>query len=135
MSGDAMVLDLDGHEVRVTSPDKVFFPATGQTKLDLVEYYRSVEAPLLRAMGGRPVMLERYPDGAGKKSFFQKRVPKGALHCNTDRKISSFPSNRQWNLRRMVPLVRKQDLHRQNVLLATGAWQRRHCPLRLRAPA
>ena len=78
MSGDAVVLQLDGHDVRVTSPDKVFFPATGQTKLDLVEYYRSVEGPLLRAMGGRPVLLERYPDGAGKKSFFQKRVPKGA---------------------------------------------------------
>ena len=78
MSGDAVVLELDGHDVRVTSPDKVFFPATGQTKLDLVEYYRSVEVPLLRAMGGRPVLLERYPDGAGKKSFFQKRVPKGA---------------------------------------------------------
>jgi len=75
---DAVVLELDGHDVRVTSPDKVFFPATGQTKLDLVEYYRSVEGPLLRAMGGRPVLLERYPDGAGKKSFFQKRVPKGA---------------------------------------------------------
>jgi len=78
VSGDALVLELDGHDVRVTSPDKVFFPATGQTKLDLVEYYRSVEVPLLRAMGGRPVLLERYPDGAGKKSFFQKRVPKGA---------------------------------------------------------
>ncbi|MDQ2678524.1 MAG: non-homologous end-joining DNA ligase [Actinomycetota bacterium] len=78
MSGDAVVLELDGHDVRVTSPDKVFFPGTGQTKLDLVEYYRSVEGPLLRAMGGRPVMLERYPDGAGKQSFFQKRVPKGA---------------------------------------------------------
>jgi DNA ligase D len=75
---EAVTLDVDGREVRITHPDKVFFPRTGHTKLDLVEYYRSVEAPLLRAVRGRPVMLERYPDGAGGKSFFQKRVPKGA---------------------------------------------------------
>ena len=78
MAEDAVHLELDGREVRVTHPDKVFFPAAGHTKLDLVEYYVAVGEPLLRAMGGRPVLLERYPDGAGGKSFFQKRVPKGA---------------------------------------------------------
>ena len=62
----------------VTNPGKVFFSARGETKLDLVAYYLSVEDPLMRAMGGRPVLLERYPDGASGKSFFQKRVPKGA---------------------------------------------------------
>ena len=75
---DEVTLELAGHEVRVTHPSKVFFPATGHTKADLVEYYLSVEEPLLRAMGDRPVLMERYPDGAGGKSFFQKRVPKGA---------------------------------------------------------
>ena len=75
---DTVVLELAGHQVRVTSPDKIFFPARGETKLDLVEYYRAVEEPLMRAMGGRPTLLERYPDGARGKSFFQKRVPKGA---------------------------------------------------------
>jgi DNA ligase D len=91
-----VTLDLDGHEVRVTSPDKVFFPATGQTKLDLVEYYLAVAAPLLRAMGGRPVLLERYPDGAGGKSFFQKRVPKGTPEWLTTTVVSTpngTPSN------------------------------------------
>ena len=78
VSDDTLLLDLDGREVRVTHPDKVFFPATGHTKADLVAYYSAVEGPLLRAMRGRPVLLERYPDGAGGKSFFQKRVPKGA---------------------------------------------------------
>jgi DNA ligase D len=78
VAGDAVVLELAGHEVRITSPDKVFFPQRGETKLDLIEYYRSVEGPLMRAMGGRPTLLERYPDGASGKSFFQKRVPKGA---------------------------------------------------------
>ncbi|TML66468.1 MAG: ATP-dependent DNA ligase [Actinobacteria bacterium] len=54
------------------------FPERGETKLDLVRYYQSIEAPLLRAMGGRPVLMERYPHGAGGSSFFQKRVPEDA---------------------------------------------------------
>ena len=78
MAQDAVVLELNGRDVRVTNPGKVFFSARSETKLDLVEYYLSVEGPLMRAMGGRPVLLERYPDGASGKSFFQKRVPKGA---------------------------------------------------------
>ena len=73
-----VLLDIDGREVRITSPDKVFFPERGETKLDLVHHYLRVAEPLLRAMGGRPTLMERYPDGAGGKSFFQKRVPKGA---------------------------------------------------------
>ena len=78
MAEQAVVLELNGHDVPVTNPGKVFFSNRGETKLDLVEYYLSVETPLIRAMGGRPVLLERYPDGASGKSFFQKRVPKGA---------------------------------------------------------
>jgi DNA ligase D-like protein (predicted polymerase) len=78
VSDDAVLLDLDGREVRVSHPDKVFFPRTGHSKLDLVEYYRTVEEPLMRAVRGRPVLLERYPEGAGGRSFFQKRVPAGA---------------------------------------------------------
>jgi len=68
-------LELAGHPMSVTSADKVFFAERGETKLDLVEYYLAVEEPILRAMGGRPVLLQRFPDGAGGKSFFQKRVP------------------------------------------------------------
>ena len=65
-----------GHHLELSSPDKVFFAERGDTKLDLAEYYLAVEAPLMAAMGGRPVLLQRFPDGAGGKSFFQKRVPK-----------------------------------------------------------
>jgi DNA ligase D len=75
---ETMVLvEAAGREVPITSPDKVFFPERGETKLDLVHYYvdRSVQEPLMRAMGGRPVLLQRYPNGAGGPSFFQKRVP------------------------------------------------------------
>jgi DNA ligase D len=62
-------------QVVVTNPDKVFFPEHGETKLDLVRYYQAVEGPLMAAMGGRPVLLQRFPHGAGGSSFFQKRVP------------------------------------------------------------
>ncbi|MGQ0832578.1 MAG: non-homologous end-joining DNA ligase [Microthrixaceae bacterium] len=65
-------------DVVITHPDKVFFPTRGETKLDLVRYYEAVADPLLATLEGRPVLLERYPDGAGGKSFFQKRVPKSA---------------------------------------------------------
>ncbi len=73
--GGEVALVLDGHEVTISSPDKVFFAERGETKLDLVEFYRAVRGPLLAAMGGRPVLLQRFPEGAGGSSFFQKRVP------------------------------------------------------------
>jgi DNA ligase D len=75
---DDRVIHLDGREVTISSPDKVFFAERGETKLDLVRYYEAVAEPLLGAMGGRPVLLQRYPDGAGGSNFFQKRVPKNA---------------------------------------------------------
>jgi DNA ligase D len=73
-----VTVHLDGHEVAVSSPDKVFFPERGETKRDLIAYYESVGEPILGAMGGRPVLLQRYPNGAGGSNFFQKRVPKNA---------------------------------------------------------
>src|SRR5881275_2411196 len=69
-------MEVAGHEVSVTNTDKVFFPERGETKGDLVEHYLRVEEPLMRTMGGRPVLLQRFPEGAGGPSFFQKRVPK-----------------------------------------------------------
>lgn len=71
-------LDLSGRVVTISNPDKVFFPQIGVTKLDLLRYYTAIEQPLLAAMGGRPVLLQRFPDGVSGKSFFQKRVPSGA---------------------------------------------------------
>ena len=77
-ANDAEVLELAGREVRITSPGKVLFPERGETKLDLVRYYASIEEPLMRAMGGRPVLMQRFPHGATGSSFFQKRVPDNA---------------------------------------------------------
>ena len=71
-------LDVGGTEVTITHPDKVFFPARGETKLDLVRYYQVVEEPLMRTIGERPVLMQRFPEGAGGSSFFQKRVPSSA---------------------------------------------------------
>jgi DNA ligase D len=75
---DDVVLELDGHEVTITKPDKVYFEERGETKLELVEFYAAIREPLLAAMGGRPVLLQRFPEGASGKSFFQKRVPDSA---------------------------------------------------------
>ena len=75
MADEGVVLEADGHEIVLTHPEKVFFADRGETKLDLARYYEAVAAPLLSAIGGRPVMLQRFPNGAGKQSFFQKRVP------------------------------------------------------------
>ncbi len=70
-----VTLEVAGHTIDVSNPDKVFFTGRGDTKLDLIEYYLAVEGPILAAMGGRPVLLQRFPNGASGKSFFQKRVP------------------------------------------------------------
>src|SRR5437870_3621028 len=71
---DTAVIEAAGREIEITHPEKVFFEERGDTKLDLVRYYEAVRDPLLAAMGGRPVLLQRFPDGATGKSFFQKRV-------------------------------------------------------------
>ena len=70
-----LVLEVAGREVTVTSPGKTFFSERGETKIDLVRYYLAVEEPLMRAVGGRPTLMQRFPEGAEGNSFFQKRVP------------------------------------------------------------
>jgi DNA ligase D len=75
---DEHVLDVAGRDIAITSPGKVFFSERGETKLDLVRYYLAVAEPLLRATGGRPTLMQRFPQGAEGSSFFQKRVPDSA---------------------------------------------------------
>ncbi|MDQ2649809.1 MAG: non-homologous end-joining DNA ligase [Actinomycetota bacterium] len=74
---ESTTIEVAGVEVTISNPGKTYFKERGETKLDLVEYYLAVGDPIMRTIGGRPVLLERYPDGAGGKSWFQKRVPKG----------------------------------------------------------
>ncbi len=68
-------LDLDGIEVKVSNPEKVFFPQAGITKLQLVEYYLAVAEGALRGVRGRPMAMKRYVNGAEGEFFFQKRAP------------------------------------------------------------
>ncbi|MGE0879209.1 MAG: non-homologous end-joining DNA ligase [Acidimicrobiia bacterium] len=84
-----VMVEVSGREVKVTSPNKVFFPEHGETKLDLVNYYVAVGEPLMRTMQGRPLLLERYPDGVGKNSFFQKRIPTGTPDWVTTTVVST----------------------------------------------
>ncbi|MBB3051376.1 DNA ligase D-like protein (predicted polymerase) [Prauserella isguenensis] len=77
---DSVTVEVPGPDGRTTpvtisSPGKEFFAERGETKLDLVRYYQSIAEPLLATLGGRPLLMERYPNGAGGKSWFQKRVP------------------------------------------------------------
>jgi len=69
------LLTVDGREVAISNPEKVFFPATGQTKLELVRYYLAVAEGALRGVARRPMALKRYPNGAAGEFFFQKRAP------------------------------------------------------------
>ena len=70
MSEDGVAIEASGRQFLLTHPEKVFFPERGETKLDLVGFYEAVADPLLAAMGGRPVLLQRFPHGAGGSSFF-----------------------------------------------------------------
>src|SRR5437588_6799104 len=69
------VLEVAGRQVTISNPDKVFFPKTGHTKLDLVRYYLAVAEGALRGVSGRPMALKRFVNGAEGEFFFQKRAP------------------------------------------------------------
>jgi len=69
------VLEVAGREVSVSNPAKVYFPAAGITKLDVVRYYLAVAEGALRGSGGRPNVLVRYPGGIEGEHFYQKRAP------------------------------------------------------------
>jgi bifunctional non-homologous end joining protein LigD len=75
MPGAKAVVEVAGREVTISNPDKVFFPRTGHTKLDLVHYYLAVADGALRGVAGRPMALKRFVHGAEGEAFFQKRAP------------------------------------------------------------
>jgi DNA primase len=70
------MLAVAGREVAISNPGKVLFPESKYTKLDVARYYLAVAAGALRAAGGRPNVLVRYPDGIKGEFFYQKRAPK-----------------------------------------------------------
>jgi len=75
MAAKKVVLELAGHEVAISNPDKIFFPRTGYTKMDLVEYYLAVAGGAIRGVFARPMAMKRYVNGVEGDFFFQKRAP------------------------------------------------------------
>src|SRR5256714_8426075 len=69
------IIQVAGREVKISNPDKLFFPKSGHTKLDLVRYYMAVAPGALRGVHGRPMALKRFVNGAEGEAFFQKRAP------------------------------------------------------------
>jgi bifunctional non-homologous end joining protein LigD len=86
-------LQVAGRKVAVSNPDKIFFPETGHTKLDLVRYYLKVADGALRGVAGRPMVLKRFVHGATGEAFFQKRAP-SARPDWIETATLSFPSGR-----------------------------------------
>ncbi|SIS07024.1 non-homologous end-joining DNA ligase [Williamsia sterculiae] len=76
--GERIELIVGDRTVSVSSPDRVYFPTRGETKLDLVEYYLSVSDGIVRALRDRPCMLHRFPKGVAGQKVHQKRIPAGA---------------------------------------------------------
>jgi DNA ligase D len=86
-------LEVGGRTVRISSPDRVYFPLGGQTKLDVAQYYLSVGPGIVRALRERPCMLHRFPDGTAGERIYQKRLPKGAPDWVESVEVR-FPSGR-----------------------------------------
>jgi DNA ligase D len=78
MAAEETQLEAGGRAVRITNPGRVYFPARGETKLDLARYYLSVAGGIVRALRDRPCMLHRFPAGVAGEKVHQKRVPAGA---------------------------------------------------------
>jgi len=77
-TAEAVEIDVEGYPVRISNPDRVYFSARGETKLDLANYYISVGDGIVRALRDRPCMLHRFPKGVDDKKVHQKRIPSGA---------------------------------------------------------
>ena len=77
-AGDAIEVEVDGLDVRLSSPDRVYFPARGETKKDLLDYYLAVGPGIVNSLRERPCMLHRFPKGVEGDKVHQKRVPAGA---------------------------------------------------------
>ena len=93
MASPKTVIEVAGREVPVSNPQKVYFPRTGHTKLDLVRYYLAVAEGALGGAAGRPMALKRFVNGAESEPFFQKRAPEKRPDWIETAQLS-FPSGR-----------------------------------------
>ena len=86
---EVLEIEVAGRTIPISNPSKPYFAERDETKLDLVHYFLAVADPLMRAIGDRPILMERYPNGAEGGSFFQKRVPKNAPDWLTTLRVST----------------------------------------------
>ena len=85
MASPFVEIEVDDRVVKVTNPDRVYFPESGATKLDLVEYYLSVGPGIVNALFERPCMMHRFPKGLAGDKVHQKRLPAGRAAVGGDR--------------------------------------------------
>jgi DNA ligase D len=90
---EAVELAVGERTVRISSPNRVYFSARGETKLDLANYYVRVGEGIVRALRERPCMLHRFPKGVDDKKVHQKRIPTGAPSWIDTVRVD-FPSGR-----------------------------------------
>ncbi|WP_208853031.1 non-homologous end-joining DNA ligase [Streptomyces platensis] len=89
----AVELDVAGRKVRLSHPDKTYYPERGFTKMDVAQYYLAVADGVLRGLRDRPTTMQRFPDGIEGEFFYQKRAPKGMPDWLPTARIA-FPSGR-----------------------------------------
>src|SRR5438270_150673 len=111
------IVEVAGRQVTISNPDKVFFPKTGHTKLDLVRYYLAVAEGALRGVAGRPMALKRFVNGAEGQAFFQKRAPASRPEWIETVELS-FPSGRTAEERHGVFLDYNQNAKDRTVASA-----------------
>ncbi|PZG00967.1 non-homologous end-joining DNA ligase [Micromonospora deserti] len=87
-------IEVAGHTVRLTSPDRIIFPQRGFTKADVFHYYLGVGEGIMRALRDRPTTLQRFPEGVEGEAFYQKRVPTRGVPPWLRTATISFPSGR-----------------------------------------
>ncbi|GAA2528313.1 non-homologous end-joining DNA ligase [Pilimelia columellifera] len=92
--GATVEIEVAGRAVRLSSPNKIVFPERGFTKRDVFDYYLAAGDGILRALSRRPTMLQRFPDGLGGETFFQKRVPTKGVPAWIETARIAFPSGR-----------------------------------------
>ena len=113
LTGNEVITEIDGHQLKFTNLNKVFFPKDGWKKRDLLEFYSQVSPWLLPHLKDRPLSMKRYPNGISKEFFFQKNAPSHFpewMHCEpiTEHhppKVNHYPvANEQASLLYLVNL-------------------------------
>src|SRR3954467_12984559 len=97
MATKSVTLEIEGHQVEITNPDKVYFPVSGYTKIDVVNYFMSVAEGALVGVRNRPMVLKRFVNGADKEPFFHRGAPANLPDWMRTALIT-FPSGRSADL-------------------------------------